>query len=229
MAAIDANGAWLVEADPAGGVLAGRIATPSHCVGGLERVAFPAERLSVAESFTAAAHVTGGRRIVLGPADPFRAFACHQPRMPWAAALRDLPGSVVVDIGTVRAGSPIWPLLAQVDAVLLVASPEASAAVAAVEWVKVVGRISPADPGLLDTPTYIAFVESPAGIAFPKATLQTELADRLAGWLPWEPAAVDLVHRGADGSDRRLRRSALMGAVNQMIARLTVPQAVASK
>ena len=229
MAAIDENGAWLVEADPAGGVLAGRIATPPHCIGGLERVAFPTERLSVTELFMAAAHVAGGLRIVFGPADPFRAFACHQPRMPWAPALRDLPGSVIVDIGTVRAGSPIWPVLAQVDAVLLVASPEASAAVAAVEWVNAAGRISPADPGLLDTPVYIVFVESPAGIAFPKAAVQAELADQCGGWLPWEPTTVDLVHRGAGGSDRRLRRSALMGAVNQVIARLTVPQAVAPR
>jgi hypothetical protein len=174
----------------------------------------------------AVAHVAGGRRIVLGPADPFRAFACHQPRKPWAPALRELPGTVIIDVGTLRAGSPVWPVLAQVDAVLLVASPEASAAVSATEWVKAAGRISPADPGLRDTPAYIAFVGSPAGISFPKATLQSELADRCAGWLPWEPATVDLVHRGASASDRRLRRSALLGAVSQMVARLTTPQAV---
>ncbi len=229
IAAIDENGAWLVEADPAGGVLAGRISTPAHCIGGLERVAFPTERLTVTESFLAAAQVTGDLRIVLAPADPFRAFACHQPRVAWAAALRDLPGSVVVDVGTVRAGSPIWPVLAQVDAVLLVASPEASAAVAAVEWVEAAGRISPADPGLLDTPAHIVFVDSPAGIAFPKATLQAELADQYVSWLPWEPATVDLVHRGANGSDRRLRRSALLGAVSQMVARLTTSKAVAGR
>jgi len=220
IAAIDENGSWLVEADPAGGVLAGRIAAPLQFIGGLERVAFPTESTSVTESFMAAAHVTGGVRVVLGPADPFQAFACHRPRMPWASALRDLPGSVIVDVGTVRAGSPIWPVLAQADAVLLVASPEASAAVAAVVWVKTAGRISPADPGLLGTPVSIVFVESPAGIAFPKATLRAELADRCGGWLPWEPTTVDLVHRGAALSDRRLRRSALMSAVSQMMAQL---------
>ena len=51
IAAADEDGAWLVEADPAGGVLAGRIVAPPHCLGGLERVAFPTERLSSTESF----------------------------------------------------------------------------------------------------------------------------------------------------------------------------------
>lgn len=225
LAAADENGAWLVEADPAGGVLAGRITTPPHCAGGLERVAFPTERLSVTESFLAVAHIADGLRVVLGPADPFRAFACHQPRVLWAPSLRDLPGSVIVDIGTVRAGSPIWPLLAQVDSVLLVSSPETSAAVAAVEWMKAAGRVSPADPGLLDTPARIVFAGSPAGISFSKATLHAELADQCAGWLPWEPATVDLVHRGASASDRRLRRSALVGAVNEMVTRVVTTKA----
>ncbi len=227
LAAADTDGAWLVEADPAGGVLAGRMQVPARCLGGLERVAFPTERISVAESFAATAFASGGLQIVLGPADPFRAFACHQPRMPWAPALHDLPGSVVVDVGTIRAGSPVWPVLAQADVVLLVSSPEASSAVAAAEWVQAAGRVSPADPGLLGASARIVFVDSPAGIAFAKATLQGELSEQCAAWLPWEPATVDLVHRGAAVHDRRLRRSSLMGAVNQMTLQLTATGAVA--
>lgn len=227
LAAADEAGAWLIEADPAGGVLAGRMQLAAHTIGGLERVAFPTDRFAVAESFEQIAHVAGDLRLVAAPADPFRAFACHQPRMPWAAALRDLPGSVVVDVGTLRAGAPTWPVLAQADVVLLASSPEVSSAVGAAEWVQAAGRVSPADPGLLDATARIVFVESPSGIAFPRATLQAELREQCAGWLPWEPATVDLVHRGAAATDRRLRRSALMAAVNQMVLHLTLDLGVA--
>ncbi|MCY7297828.1 MAG: hypothetical protein LH616_01275 [Ilumatobacteraceae bacterium] len=228
LAAADESGAWLVEADPAGGVLAGRMEVPAHCLVGLERVAFPTERITVTESVASTAHVIGNLHIVLCPADPFRAFACHQPRMPWAPALRSLPGSVVIDVGTVRAGSPVWPVLAQADVVLIVSSPEASSAVAAAEWVQAAGRVSPADPGLLDAPARIVFVDSPVGLSFSRATLQADLGTQCAAWLPWEPSTVDLVHRGAAASDRRLRRSVLMGAVNQMALELTASEAMAS-
>ena len=224
LAVADEAGAWLVEADPAGGVLAGRMHIAAQSVGGLERVAFPTERVSTLEAFEALAHVAGNLRVVAAPADPFRAHACHQPRMPWAASLRDLPGSVVVDVGTLRAGSPVWPVLAQADAVVLVASPEVSAAVSAAEWEQAAGRVSPADPGLIEARARILFVASPGGLAFPRATLQAELREQFAGWLPWETAAVDLVHRGATASDRRLRRSALMAAVNQMVLNVTLDQ-----
>ena len=221
MAATDADGAWLLEADPAGGVLAGRMDVPEHILGGLERVAFPSERIGLTEAFAAAAHDVGGLRVVLGPADPFRAFSCHQPRIPWAPALRDLPGSVVVDVGTLRSGSPAWPLLAQADLVLLVSSPEVSSAVAAAEWLHAAGRVSPSDPGLLDSSARILFVDSPAGVAMAKNTLLADLGEQCAGWLPWEPPTVDLVHRGAPVTDRRLRRSSLMGAVNQMVVHMS--------
>ncbi len=228
LAISDPAGAWLVEADPAGGVLAGRMEIPPHYCGGLERIAFPTDRITVIESFTSTAHVIGDLRMVLSPPDPFRAFSCHQPRMPWAPALRDLPGSVVVDVGTVRAGSPAWPVLTQADVVLIVSSPEVSAAVSAAEWVNVAGRVSPADPGLLGIPARIVFVDSPAGIAFTKSTLHSDLPGQCAAWLPWEPSTVDLVHRGAAGNDRRLRRSPLMSAVDQLVRELTESEAVRS-
>ena len=227
LAAADDDGGWLIEADPAGGVIAGRLRLPQHSIGGLERVAFPPERIAVSDAFEGVAHMVGELRVVSAPADPFRAFACHQPRMPWASSLGDLRGSVVIDVGTLRAGTPVWPLLAMADVVLLVASAEISAAVAAAEWVQAAGRVSPADPGLLEPKARIVFVESPGGVAFSRATLQAELREECAGWLPWEPATVDLVHRGATADNRRLRRSALMAAVSQMVLNITVEQRVA--
>ena len=225
LAAADEQGAWLIEADPAGGSIAGRMQLQPHSIGGLERVAFPTERGSVVDALHATSHTAGPLRIVSAPADPFRAHACHQPRVPWAPSLRDLPGAVVVDVGRLRAATPVWPLLHQADTVLLVSSPEVSAAVAAAEWVHAAGRVSPVDPGLDRATARLAFVNSPGGVAFPSATLQAELREQCAGFLPWEPATVDLVHRGATADDRRLRRSALMAAVNQMVLTLTVPTA----
>lgn len=225
LASAERAGAWLIEADPAGGALAGRMQLPGHTIGGLERVAFPTERGTPTDAFEAVAHSFGGLRVVTAPADPFRAFSCHQPRMPWTAALRDLPGAVVVDVGRLSAGSPVGGVLAHVDTLLVVTSPEVSAAVSAAEWLQAGGRVSPADPGLPDGKARLVLVESPAGVAFPRATLMAELGDRCAGWLPWDVAIVDLMHRGAPATDRRVRRSPLAAAVNQLVLGLTLAQA----
>lgn len=213
LAASDDDGAWLVEADPAGGVLAGRLRPSPPAVGGLEQVAFRTEHASPLDAFQSAAQVAGALRVVTAPADPFRAFACHHPRLPWVSALRELRGSVVVDVGRLRAGAPTWPLLRHADAVLLVASPEVSAVASAADWIESGGRISPADPGLVGGDVRVVIVDAPGGVRFSRNTVFDALHDQLAGWLPWEPAVVDLVHRGAVPTDRRLRRSALINEV----------------
>jgi len=217
----DATESWLIEADPAGGALAGRMQLGAHSIGGLERVAFPTERVSPVEAFNIVAHESAGLRIVTAPSDPFRAHACHQPRLPWVASIRDLSSHVVVDVGRLRSGTPVWPILAIADCVLLVTSPEVSAAVSASEWMRADGRVSPADPGLATGKTRYVFVDAPAGIAFPRTMLAGELGDQFAAWLPWEPSAVDLAHRGALPDDRRLRRSGLMAAVNSLTVDIT--------
>jgi MinD-like ATPase involved in chromosome partitioning or flagellar assembly len=224
LAASDEAGAWLIEADPAGGSLAGRMQLPGHTIGGLERVAFPTERGAPADAFAAAAHSVAGLRVVTAPADPFRAYSCHQPRLPWATALKDLPGSVVVDVGRLRAGSPVGAIVAQVDTLLVVAAPEISAAVSAAEWLQAGGRTAPTEPALPDGKARLVFVEAPGGVAFPRATLAAELGGQCAGWLPWDGPTVDLLHRGAPVTDRRVRRSPLAAAVNQLVLGLTLDQ-----
>ena len=213
---------WLIEADPAGGALAGRMQISGSTIGGLERVAFPTERVAPVDAFGSVAHFAANLRVVTAPSDPFRAHACHQPRLPWISSLRELPGDVVVDVGRVRSGTPAWPILVMADVVLLVASPEVSAAVSTSEWLQAGGRVSPADPGLTVGKARIVFVDSPGGVPFPRMTLSDELGDQFATWLAWEPATVDLIHRGALPSDRRLRRSALIAAVMQLTTDLIV-------
>lgn len=219
---------WLVEADPAGGVLAGRIHFEPSALGGLERIAFPVEPLDALQAFTAVGHPMGQLRVVAAPADPFRAHACHAPRWPWQAALRELHDDVVVDIGRLRAATPAWQLLTMADVVVLVASPEVSAAVASVEWLRADGRVSPIDTGLADVPVRVAAVDSPGGVAFGRDALERELGDRFGAWLPWEPATVELLHRGTAPTDRRYRRGALLASAARLAASLPQREEVAA-
>jgi len=227
-AAADGAGAWLVEADPAGGVLAGRVQLAPYAVGGLERVAFPTERRAVIETLHEVSQRVGEVNLVAAPADPFRAHSCHQPRVAWASSLAELPGTVVVDAGRLRAGTPVWPLLHVADEVLLVSSPEVTAVVASQEWVRAGGRVSSIEPGLDADRCRIVIVEAPSGIAFPRAGLLADLGDTCAGWLPWDSSAVDLLYRGAPIGDRRLRKSPYVNAVQRVAATLDRSQLVAS-
>lgn len=211
--------AWLVEADPAGGVVAGRVHLAPYAVGGLERVAFPNDRTAV-ETLHEVAQRVGEVYVVAGPADPFRAHTCHHPRQPWAPALAELPGTVVIDVGRLRAGSPVWPLLRHVDELLLVTSAEVSAAVASDDWLASGGLVAPSETGLDGMACRLVVVESPGGVAFPRATLLADLGARSAGWLSWDAPAADLLWRGAGPGDRRLRRSPLVRDVQRLAAGL---------
>lgn len=222
----DATESWLIEADPAGGAIAGRMQLSGHSIGGLERVAFPTERVSPVEAFNLNAHQVGRLRVITAPSDPFRAHACHQPRLPWLTSLRDLGDHVVVDVGRLRGGTSAWQVMAMADVVLLVTAPEISAAVSASEWMQADGRVSPADPGLPSGKTRLVFVDAPGGIAFPRTMLSDELGDQFAAWFPWEQSAVDLVHRGAMPDDRRLRRSALIAAATGLAAEVVAHERV---
>lgn len=225
-ALVDETGAWLIEADPAGGVLAGRLQLPTHSVGGLERVAFP-QGHSVAEALVSVAHQPAGSagrlHVVAAPVDPFRAHACHQPRAAWWSALRDLPGHVVIDVGSLRAGTPAQPLIDSADHVLVTTSPEVSAAVSASEMVGSGGRISATEHRFATDRARIVIVDSPSGISFPASTLQQQLGAQCVGVLPWDPAAVDLVHRGAGLGERRLKRSSLIAAAQRIATAVLGP------
>ena len=107
-------------------------------------------------------------------------------------------------------------------------SPEVSAAVASAEWLHAAGRVSSSDPGLEIERVRMVAVDSPGGVAFDRAALADEFGLQWGGWLPWEPLAVDLVHRGAMLDDRRLRRSALAAGVTDLAASIAVHEEVAA-
>ncbi len=96
-----ASPGWLIEADPAGGVIGARLGldTDRWVIDGLERLAFPAaiddstmwwQTPGASARFDSVAVTHHGVRMVLAPGDPFRAWSCHRPRSNWAASLRDL-------------------------------------------------------------------------------------------------------------------------------------------
>ena len=209
--------AWLVEADPAGGVLSGRMQLSLATVGGLERVAFPGEATPADHRFDGVAQRCGDVMVISAPTDPFRAHACHRPRVPWVAALRDLEGDVVVDVGRLRSGGPTWPLLTAADVVLLVSSPEIAAIVSACEWLQAAGRIAAGELGMDDGAGRLLVVDVPGTASFTPDALRRDLGADLVGWLPWDTGSVDLLHRGAHVGDRRLRRSELVHAAKRTL------------
>lgn len=212
---------WLVEADPAGGVLSGRIRFHDGMVGGLERVAFPVEPADVPTRASAVAHQLGALRVVSAPADPFRAHACHRPRSPWASALETLGTHVVVDIGRVRVGTPVWPVVEQADVVLVVTTPEVAAVVSSVEWLRDGGRVAGGEQGLPDGVGRLLVVDAPGGVGFPRHRLEQELAAELVGWLPWDVAGVEQLHRGEFTPTRLSRRGGVLDAASDLAQAVT--------
>lgn len=212
---------WLVEADPAGGVLAARFALRPGNAGSLEALAFPTTRTGGPRHFAEAAIDIAGVRLITAPGDPFRAWGCHSPRFAWQAALRELDGPVVVDVGTLRGGAVNGVLLQQLELLLLVTNPDAIGVVSTLEWAASRGRCSPDDHGLVLDITRVGIVDAPVvSTRVPRAEVEAELGERFAGWLPWAPDGVDLLHRGAGSAHKRLRRHAFTQATDDLVGRL---------
>jgi hypothetical protein len=209
---------WLIEADPAGGVMAGRVELATAAFAGLERIAFGPAGMSAPELFGSVAQTLGSLRLVAAPADPLRAHTCHRPRVPWNSLLRSLDGDVVVDAGRHRPGSPSGALLRDADVVVVVTAPEVAAVVATGEWMRANGRAAADEAGFGDVPCVVAVVAAPGGVTFAEHTLRADFGDRFGAWLDWEPITVDRLLRGDSTVDRWSRRSALLAGVRQLAA-----------
>jgi hypothetical protein len=220
MAADDAQ-PWLIEADPAGGVLAARLSVERADAGSLERLAFPTARSATLDRFEQAAVSIAGIRVITAPGDPFRAWGCHVPRLAWPALLRELDAPVVVDLGRLRGGAPNASLLAHLDQLLLVSNPDTVSLAATMQWADALGKSSPVDHGLPLDLTRVAIVDAPiVAERVSRTDAETELGDRFAGWLPWAPETIELLHRGAAFGDRRVRRHPLAQATDHLVVRL---------
>lgn len=221
---------WLIEADAAGGTLAARVPGLERFGGTLEHVAFSTRRLAASDRFGPAAAEWNGVRVVTGPGDPFRAWACHRPRQPWAAQLRELDGPVIIDVGRLRSGTPTTALLQQLDALLLVTSSDPVSIVTTTEWAAQRGRTSPEDPGVaLDIARLVVIDRADRSRRRDRADsahratqsmVESELGDRLAGWMPWSSVLVDVVERGGSTSHRRLRNNPGRQALDVLLDRI---------
>ncbi len=203
-AAAEHGTAWLVEADPAGGVLVGRC-EQLNGTRSLVDLAFPGPHApgGTLELATAAAQPLGHTRVVIAPEAPAQAYECvARPRHRWPSQLRSLPGRVVVDCGRLFPGSPALDLLRQADAVVVVVPAEGGDVYRFVQWASEGQRV-------VESPL---LVTNGPGRFTPRAVAR-EVGDAYLGALPFAPREVELLERGASTTHRQLYRSELVRAL----------------
>ena len=226
-AAAAGHPSWLVEADPAGGVLNARIPDLRAESGtSVESVAFDPDEADGLGLLRSSFRPFGSTRVLTLAPDSFQAWsALSSPRRDWIGDLRRLDGVVVVDVGSLRGGLlPSWRIVEQADALVLCTTPDPASLVSTTQWIETKGQSAPGVVGLAADTSKLLVVDAPvtAGERFGPA-VAGELGDRVVGWWPWEPRTVDAVHRGASLDHRSLRRSTLARAVLATIASLAGP------
>jgi MinD-like ATPase involved in chromosome partitioning or flagellar assembly len=217
--AASAEPTWMIEADPAGGVLQARSTLLAGATKTLEHVAFEHDC-----KVDAAAQPLAGTNVVIGPADSFRAWSSiASPRTNWIDQLRRVSGTVIIDIGSLRGSTPVWRIIEQSDVVLMCTTSEPASLVSTLAWMDAKGQSAPGVGGLSASSARLVVVDAPTGSGerFTSSQVQHEIGDRLAGWLPWQPTVVDAILRGATVSHRRLRGQLLTSAARATMAKVT--------
>ena len=212
----------LVEADPSGGVLAA--ACPQlHPSPGLEALAGDREPFTIARL----AQQLGSVPVLVAPVDMFRAWVTvASPRNRWWTSLSADDGLVIIDVGRIGGGSPVGPILGIADLVLLVVPPTPLGLAGGLEWCEQGGRIAPGVAGIAPEVCRLVTVHPPTRrrdtATFDAGEVRLQAGSRLAGVMPWDPVAVDLLFRGADFSYRNLAGSPLVQAARQLHESLSV-------
>ena len=214
--------AWLVEADPAGGVLASR-APDLAGVNSLGRIAFEPSGVPAEAEFGAASRRLGRVNVLTGPWDSFQAWsALASPRVRWVEHLDRLDGVVVADVGSLRSGQgPAWSIIERSELLVMVTNPEPAALTSTVAWMDAKGQSAPGVAGLSADQARLLVVDAPtaSGERF-SADVAGELDGRLVGWWPWEPRVVDHVHRGGSLEHRAVRKFALVRSIASTLVSL---------
>lgn len=220
--AVRGRDSWLVEADPAGGVLASR-APALAGVDSLGRVAFTPSEERIEVALQASARRLGPVSAVTAPWDSFQAWsAIASPRRPWVDALRRVGDVVVVDVGSLRGGDvPSWPIIERADVLVMVSNPDPAALTSTVAWMDAKGQSAPGVTGLsLDTSRLVVVDTSDHSTERFGPDVADELGGRLAGWWDWDSKVVDHVLRGGSLDHRAVRRHALVAAATSTFDRL---------
>lgn len=216
--------AWLVEGDPAGGVITGRAPALRGQPASLSGAAFES-RSTQLDEFVFRSHPWAGVRVFTGAVDPFEAWsAVATPRHDWVTSMGRLPGVCVVDVGSLRGGpGPGWRLVEVADVVVMVTSADPVSCASTVHWLDAKGQSAPGVGGLSVGVARLLVVDAPI-TAGERLALDAvvELGEECVGWWPWEPRTVDAVVRGAELDHRSVRRTALVRAVGDTVAQLGV-------
>jgi len=215
---------WMVESDPAGGVLTARCPGWQPRTVGLEEVAFRTDMPDITAVLEAAATPLGQVSVVTNSWDPFQAWSnVASPRVQWADQLRRLGGTVFVDVGSIRNDSPAWSVIEVADALILCTSSEPASLTATVAWMDNRGKVAANARGLASDTSRLLVIDAPlsAGERFDH-TVGSEIGSRFAGWWPWEPRVVDHLHRGGSLDHRSIRKFALPRAAVATVAALGI-------
>ena len=195
-------GAVLVELDPDGGILAGRLATSPDP--GLNSLAASGRHyLSpglVVEHFQ---RLPNGIPAILAPPSPDRTVAAVETlnRVGLAGVLRVLPGSdVLVDCGRIDSRSPALAVLRGADAVVFVIRPRVE------DVVTLQHRLETLDLGFPARPVGMVVVGTRP---YSPEDMATALRLPIMGVIAWDPRAAEALGEGrARASSSKLLRSA---------------------
>jgi MinD-like ATPase involved in chromosome partitioning or flagellar assembly len=217
----------LVEADPSGGVLTG-VCPQLHPSPGLEALAADREPFTLAR-LAAATQQLGSVPVMVAPVDMFRAWVTvASPRNRWWTSLTADDGLVIIDVGRIGGGSPVGPILGIADRVILVVPPTPLGLAGGLEWCEQGGRIAPGVVGISPEVCRLVTAHPPTRrrdtATFDAGEVRAQAGSRLAGVMPWDPSAVDLLFRGADFSYRNMAGSPLVQAARQLHESLSVSQ-----
>ena len=177
----------------------------------------------------AATQQLGSVPVVVAPIDLFRAWVTvASPRNRWWTSLAADDGLVIIDVGRIGGGSPVGPILGIADRVVLVVPPTPLGLAGGLEWCEQGGRIAPGVVGISPEKCRLVTVHPPTRrreiTTFDAGEVRVQAGSRLAGVMPWDPVAVDLLFRGADFSYRNLAGSPLVQATRQLHESLSVSQ-----
>ena len=193
----DARRVLLVEADPAGGTLGAASGWPGEP--SLVSLAAAARRGADPELvFDHCQALPGGTAVLAAPAAPEQSQAALGMAQRLLARMGELDADVIVDCGRLDPGSPVMPVVARADRLLVAVRPRLADLHATATWL--------AARPLADVPVALVAVgDGP----YPDAEIAEALGVEVVARLPWDPDAAEALVAVA-ASTRRLRLAPLV-------------------
>ena len=204
----EARRVLLVEADPAGGTLGAASGWPGEP--SLVSLAAAARRGADPELvFEHCQALPGGTAVLAAPAAPEQSGAALGMAQRLFARLGELDADVIVDCGRLDPGSPVMPVVARTDRLLVAVRPRLADLHATATWL--------AARPLGDVPVALVAVgDGP----YPDAEIAEALGVEVAARLPWDPDAAEALV-AVPASTRRLRLAPLVRTARTLAEHLS--------